>query len=356
MKTIVIKNQQELDNLPESFNERTAIEIRSSKTIEIRRAYDNSTVRAYDNSTVTAYSNSTVRAYNNSTVEAYDNSTVRAYGNSTVTAYNNSTVEAYNNSTVRAYNNSIVRACDNSTVRAYNNSTVRAYNNSTVRACDNSTVEAYNNSTVRAYNNSIVRAYLASTIYLQSKYAKILKALDNCHIFHKTADCNSPEELGPNATVTKYEDIITPSFENWISRGIVYADGIYKDLVSQKTVGNSTIFEVKEFGNKPNSFVAKIGNKFAHGETIEAAIKDLRFKISDRDTTKYSSWELDTIKSTDDMIEAYMTITGACSMGTKQFCDTLQLKDEYSVAQIIDLTKDKYGNKDFEAFFKNRSN
>ena len=137
MKTIIVTTQAELDALPSSFPEFTAIEIRSpaSEEIVIRRTPDSSTVTACGSSTVTAYDSSTVTAYNSSTVTACGSSTVTAYGSSTVTAYGSSTVTAYDSSTVTA--------CDSSTVTAYGSSTVTAYNSSTVTAYDSSTVTAY---------------------------------------------------------------------------------------------------------------------------------------------------------------------------------------------------------------------
>ena len=241
MKTILIRTQQEFDALPDSFSEFTEIQIRSKELIVIKKAYNNSSVVAYDNSSV----------------------------------------EAYKNSSVVAYDNSSVAACNNSSVVAYDNSSVVTY--------DNSSVVAYNNSSIRAYDNSSVVVFLLATVVIYSSYVKIKQARDNAHIIYKVDGAERPEIIDPTVKITNHEDIITPTFEQWLERGYMVADGINKKLVSQKQIKDVTIFEVTDFFGKEKSFVVKKGDKFAHGETIEKAKEDLRFKISDRDTSRFES-------------------------------------------------------------------
>ena len=51
------------------------------------------------------------------------------------------------------------------------------------------------------------------------------------------------------------------------------------------------------------------------------------------------------------MIEAYMAITGACSMGTKTFCDENNVtKETYTPKQVIELTVGRYGHEDFKNY------
>ena len=84
----------------------------------------------------------------------------------------------------------------------------------------------------------------------------------------------------------------------------------------------------------------------------KAAIHDLRYKISDRDTTPYKSWTLDSVHPIADMIGAYRAITGACYEGTKQFCEGMKLPAKLSVKEAISKTKGAYGARQFEDFFK----
>ena len=233
----------------------------------------------------------------------------------------------------------------NSTVTAYGSSTVIAHNSSTVIAYDSSTVRAYDSSTVRAYNSSTVTMYLTTTLHLASNSA-IAFLYDNSHTFIK---CDLPviPVQGPAATITEQKNLITPTFDQWILRGVIYADGIHQTIKNQKTIGDLTLYETDQ------GFVAQKGSKFAHGKTLEEAKWDLRYKLSDRDTSKYKTWTLDTISLLEDMIEAYMTITGACSFGTKQFCESSKLKESYTVEEVIKLTEGKFGNEEFTNFFTN---
>lgn len=47
-----------------------------------------------------------------------------------------------------------------------------------------------------------------------------------------------------------------------------------------------------------------------------------------------------------------MTITGACSFGTKQFCEEVKVKDSYTVEEVIEMTKGRYGHETFVNFFE----
>ena len=52
-------------------------------------------------------------------------------------------------------------------------------------------------------------------------------------------------------------------------------------------------------------------------------------------------------------IAMYRIITGACQAGTQQFLDTIkEFKEEYSVAEIIEITQGQYGSSIFAEFFK----
>ena len=49
----------------------------------------------------------------------------------------------------------------------------------------------------------------------------------------------------------------------------------------------------------------------------------------------------------------YRVITGACEAGTESFVNSLKdLKDKYTVREVIEMTEGKYGAKKFKAFFE----
>jgi len=142
------------------------------------------------------------------------------------------------------------------------------------------------------------------------------------------------------------------SFDEMLSRGYVQADGITKKLISKKKIKTTTIYTVGEFLENKKSFVAQKGDLFSHGETVEKAIEGLRYKLSDRDTSKYKKWKLTDSKPVEELIQAYRAITGACEFGVKQFCESKKIKDKYKISDVIKLTKGAYGNEKFAEFFR----
>jgi hypothetical protein len=167
-----------------------------------------------------------------------------------------------------------------------------------------------------------------------------------CHVKPKRLTIH-----GDNVNVIRREEIATPIFDDWLSRGYVFADGICLKVVSSKTQGHVDVYKCEDFNNEI-SYVARNGDKFSHGETIEKSISDLRHKISSRDTSRFSSWEIDDIKPIEELIEAYRVVTGACEAGVKMFLENKNLSsDKMSVQEAIALTENQYGHECFKNFF-----
>ena len=332
MATIIVKTQAEWDALPAKFDAYTVIEIRSEKYVWIH----------------------VDKAWGNSTVKALGNSTVKALGNSTVEAWGNSTVEAWDSSTVEAWDSSTVKALGNSTVEAWDSSTVEAWGNSTVKALGNSTVKALGNSTVEAWDSSQITLFLSSYVIVLSAYVIIKKLLDHSTAVFKGCPIKI-EEKSETAHAREIPSNIDVSFEEWLRRGYVVADGISKKLKSQKKVGEIEVFECEDFPKKTTSYVVKRGDTFSHGETVEKAIEDLRYKIGNRDTSEFESWTLKTEVSIDEAIQSYRVITGACEFGTKQFCSHVELPEKITISEIIKKTAGQFGNTQYAKFFEERA-
>jgi len=63
---------------------------------------------------------------------------------------------------------------------------------------------------------------------------------------------------------------------------------------------------------------------------------------------------LNSILTINEAIQCYGKITQACSSGIKNFVDNLdKVKSKYSIKEIIDLTKNQFGNQKFQDFFNN---
>jgi hypothetical protein len=132
-----------------------------------------------------------------------------------------------------------------------------------------------------------------------------------------------------------------------------YSDDIFSRVKSVKKVGTATIKTVVIDGKIQKSYIYILNGKSAHGETIAKAKSDLRYKISDRDTSKFSDWKLTDEKPLDEIIEAYRVITGACESGTRNFVESKgKLPEKLIVSAVIDLTRGSFGNEMFEKFIK----
>ena len=140
----------------------------------------------------------------------------------------------------------------------------------------------------------------------------------------------------------------------WERNGVRYikADGIFSVIDSH----HGNVYKVHKLGqeDKPFYLITDGDNHWAHGATIAEAKADLIYKINDRDTSEYEKLSLDDTLSYEKAIAAYRTITGACSVGTKDFIENSlpsPHKEEYTIKEIIDLTTGRYGNEKFAKFF-----
>ena len=146
---------------------------------------------------------------------------------------------------------------------------------------------------------------------------------------------------------------VTPIRERFAKHGYLFADDILSRIISKRKQKNIVVYKTTRIGKRRQvQYVVQSGNFFSHGETVKKAIHDLRYKLNDRDTTKYAKWTLDSVHPIADMIQAYRAITGACETGTKQWCEGKTLPAKVSVKVAIRLTREAYAGRKFEAFFK----
>lgn len=136
----------------------------------------------------------------------------------------------------------------------------------------------------------------------------------------------------------------------WANSNFVKVDGMFAMKINQ----HGKVWEVKNIVGTKTFFIVTDGNgKYAHGDTIQEAKKDLIYKISNRNKSEYENLTLDSELSFGDAIECYRVITGACSFGTKDFVENhlKEKKEKYSIKEMIELTKGRYGNDAFRQFF-----
>ena len=139
-------------------------------------------------------------------------------------------------------------------------------------------------------------------------------------------------------------------FENKNGR-YIKADDIFAKIIEQK--GN--VYHVKLSGGEDIIYLVTDGEgHWSHGMTLEKAKDDLLYKITDRDKSDYEGLSLDSELSFEDAIVCYRVITGACSLGTRDFIENRlgkNKKDKYTISDIIKITEGEYGNDVFKDFF-----
>ena len=155
---------------------------------------------------------------------------------------------------------------------------------------------------------------------------------------------------------TKIESINTLKIHN-LSNGeympdkYLYADNILIHVKRCRYVGKYTYY----IGKIPNYNVIYDGENYAHCKNIKEGIRDLEFKAAkNRGSEQYKNLTIDSIVRIDDAITMYRVRTGACQQGTEKFINGLkELKDKYSIREIIELTKGQYNSHVFKEFFMN---
>ena len=110
---------------------------------------------------------------------------------------------------------------------------------------------------------------------------------------------------------------------------------------------------IKEDLTLDRCYVAKVGNFFAHGVTLDAAFRDAQEKydenrpLSERIESFVDKFpSLDTVCANTELFEWHHILTGSCLMGRKNFADSHDIDVEngsMTVAQFIQLTEDSYG-------------
>ena len=129
----------------------------------------------------------------------------------------------------------------------------------------------------------------------------------------------------------------------------VIADGILSEVIEHK--GN--VYKVKNHGSDNISYLVKNGDVYSHGKTVKEAKESLIYKLSNRDTSVYKDYKLDTKVSKKEAIQMYRAITGACESGTRYFVERLrEVPESLTIKEIIELTKGQYGNDTFRKFFE----
>ena len=340
MEKVVVKTQKELDSLPQKFDNFTVIEIRSTTTITIKNSRGNSRAELWDNSRAVLWGNSSAVLWGNSSAELHGNSSAELHGNSSAVLWGNSRAALWGNSSAVLWGNSRAALWDNSRAELW----------------DNSRAALWDNSRAVLWGNSSADLFISSSALVLSSCVVLKKLLDHSTAVFKGCPVKI-EEKSETAHAREIPDKIEVTFEQWLERGYIYADGITKKLKSRKKIKEIEIFECEEFLDKTPSYVVKKGDTFSHGKTIKEAVEDLKYKISNRDFSEFEVWKnkLDDKISIDDAIAGYRVITGACEFGVKEFVKSIKIPKTLTPNKVIELTKGQFGNEVFSNFLTGAS-
>jgi hypothetical protein len=241
--------------------------------------------------------------------------------------------------------------CDSSSIGSMGDSSSIGYMHDSSRVgymCDSSSVGSmYASSSVGSMRASsrVSHMYASSRVGPMCDSSRIERAFDGVVIY--TNDSNRVGFFDTGVSVKKIG--VQSSFETMLEQGILRADGITKAIKKVKQITESE----KVYFLEDETFCAQNGDTFAHAKTLKMSLFDLRFKLSDRDMSDYEDLSLDDKLSLEDAVTCYRVITGACSGGIEDFLERESInKNEFTIGEIIELTKDAYAGDTFAKFFK----
>ena len=134
----------------------------------------------------------------------------------------------------------------------------------------------------------------------------------------------------------------------------LYCDGILTHVKREKKVGEYTYY----IGKIKGLDAISDGERYAHCKSFKEGVCDLEFKkASERGADQYKDYTPDTVVSFEEAKTMYRIITGACKLGTERFIQGVpaeQIKETYTVQELIDITRGSYGAGVFEEFFKKK--
>ena len=99
-------------------------------------------------------------------------------------------------------------------------------------------------------------------------------------------------------------------------------------------------------------YIVKVGNYFAHGETLKNAVRDATSKynenltINERLILFTNRFKLKEKYPAKEFFLWHNTLTGSCELGRKEFCREKGInidEDKFTVLEFIELTKNSYG-------------
>ena len=133
----------------------------------------------------------------------------------------------------------------------------------------------------------------------------------------------------------------------WVE--VDFTDDVFSYVLSNKGKVKKIKYESGDEG-----YIVTENGVSAHGSTIKKARDDLAFKLMSRNVEQFKGMSLNTTKTADEWALIYRAVTGACRQGTEQFMKSRDLKDTYTLKEIIKETKGAYGADKFLEIVKGK--
>jgi Leucine-rich repeat (LRR) protein len=136
-----------------------------------------------------------------------------------------------------------------------------------------------------------------------------------------------------------------PRMNQTIEEDWCYIDGIVREIVSKKTLGELTVIKT------PFDYIVGKDTTWAHGRTIEEATQDYHFKQMKVNPDALKDIDLDKPLSHEEAINVYRVVTKACREGIRQWMSGKTFPEQITIREIINLTQSAYGGEEFKQFF-----
>lgn len=137
---------------------------------------------------------------------------------------------------------------------------------------------------------------------------------------------------------------------DYVAGQYIYADKVLTH-VKRRRKFNEYAFYVGKIKGKN---ILSDGKNYVHCSTVKEGMEDLLFKEAEsRGAEQYQSLTKESVVGLAEAITMYRVITGACRQGTESFVSNQrELKKEYSINELITLTQNQFGSKQFADFFE----
>jgi hypothetical protein len=326
---------------------------------------DGCTIYCDDYNAINCGSDNTIICRDDNTINGGDNNKIYCRDGNSIDGGNYNSINCGNHNKINCGNyNSINCGYDNTIDGGYDNR-IDCGNHNSINCRDGNKIDGGNYNSINCRNknkidcsnNNSINGCNKNTIDC-SYYSKInCSGTDNAVINRNVFEVITLEKD------TEYK-ICPYEIEGHLKGGIysktntecIIIDNMLSEIISQK--GN--VYKVKNYNKNTKSFdneisyIVQDGDIYSHGETIKEARDSLVYKISNRDTSIYKDLKLDSILTKTDAIKCYRVITGSCEFGVKSFVESVNIdKDNFTIQEIIDITKGQYGNDVFMDFFNN---